>query len=89
MDRENDILNMLKSIPPEKCPEGFTARVINRSGILPKSRVDRSGNTGAGHLPLYKIGCIALSLLMAISGYLNLKREDPGTQDRIGRNTVA
>lgn len=81
MKDKNLYYELLKSISMEKCPDGFTERVIEKSGIL----AARGGGSASRY---YGAACIVTVGLIVVMFSFNVRNARPVDPDRLAKNTV-
>ena len=89
MNEDKCYSKLLKNLSMEKCPDGFTEQVIEKSGILVGKKSRALYKCRGGSLSwFYGIACVATVVLIAAMfnfNARNLRQPDP---DRLAINTV-
>lgn len=89
MGSNKQYFKLLKEIPFEKCPDDFTARVVNHSGILDKKEAGYNTGTQRNGSSFYSIACIFTAFLILLVINYNVGNLNKYSTDMLSTNTIA
>lgn len=85
MNVNNKYLRLMKSLPLERCPQGFTEKIIQASGIASGYDKKRYARTVAF---FYGAACIITLSLILATVHLGISNGNHSSQDMLATNII-
>jgi len=85
MNVSNKYMRLIKSLPLERCPEGFTEKIVQASGIASNPGKNRYARTASF---FYGAACIITLCLLLAAVNLGISNGGSSSRDMLARNII-